>query len=54
MFGSNWISKLITPNQGCHTEDNGRTDGRTDDLTMAAGPPVTWTHCSVHYEVTWG
>jgi hypothetical protein len=30
------------------------TDGRTDDRTMAAGPPVTWTHCSVRYEVTWG
>jgi hypothetical protein len=35
--------------QGCHADDNGRTDGRT----MAAGSSVTWTHCSVRYEVTW-
>jgi hypothetical protein len=31
-----------------------RTDGRTDDRTMAAGASVTWTHCSVLFEVTWG
>jgi hypothetical protein len=31
-------------------DDNGRTDGRT----MAAGASVTWTHCSVLFEVTWG
>jgi hypothetical protein len=29
-------------------------DGRTEGQTMAAGASVTWTHCSVHYEVTWG
>jgi hypothetical protein len=29
------------------------TDGRTDGRTMAAGSSVTWTHYSVHYEVTW-
>jgi hypothetical protein len=28
--------------------------GRTDDRTMAAGASVTWTHCSVLFEVTWG
>jgi hypothetical protein len=28
------------------------TDGRTDGRTMATGPPVTWTYCSVRYEVT--
>jgi hypothetical protein len=31
-----------------------QTDGRTDDPTMAAGASVTWTHCSVLFEVTWG
>jgi hypothetical protein len=31
-----------------------RTDGRTDGRTMAAGASVTWTHCSVLFEVTWG
>jgi hypothetical protein len=36
------------PRQGCHADNN----GRTDDRTMAAGPPVTWTHCSIRYEVT--
>jgi hypothetical protein len=36
--------------QGCHADDNGRTDGRT----MAAGASVTWTHCSVCFEVIWG
>jgi hypothetical protein len=30
------------------------SDGRTDDRTMAAGASVTWTHCSVLFEVTWG
>jgi hypothetical protein len=29
------------------------SDGRTDDRTMAAGASVTWTHCSVLFEVTW-
>jgi hypothetical protein len=33
--------------QGCHADVFGRTDGRTDDWTMAAGASVTWTHCSV-------
>jgi hypothetical protein len=28
-------------------------DGRTDTRTMAAGSSMTWTHCSVCYEVTW-
>jgi hypothetical protein len=28
------------------------TDGRTDGRTMAVGASVTWTHCSVCYEVT--
>jgi hypothetical protein len=28
-------------------------DGRTDTRTMAAGSSMTWTHCSVRYEVTW-
>jgi hypothetical protein len=40
--------------QGCHADVFGRTDGRTDDRTMAAGASVTWTHCSVLFEVTWG
>jgi hypothetical protein len=31
-----------------------QTDGRTDDQTMAARASVTWTHCSVLFEVTWG
>jgi hypothetical protein len=31
-------------------DDNGRTDG----WTMAAGASVTWMHCSVLFEVTWG
>jgi hypothetical protein len=30
------------------------SDGRTDDRTMAVGAFVTWTHCSVLFEVTWG
>jgi hypothetical protein len=30
-----------------------RTDGRTNDRTMAAVASVTWTHCSVLFEVTW-
>jgi hypothetical protein len=30
------------------------SDGRTDDRTMAAGASVTWMHCSVLFEVTWG
>jgi hypothetical protein len=29
------------------------SDGRTDDRTMAAGASVTWTHCSILFEVTW-
>jgi hypothetical protein len=32
--------------QGCHADVFGRT--------MAAGASVTWTHCSVLFEVTWG
>jgi hypothetical protein len=39
---------------GCHADVFGRTDARTDDRTMAAGASVTWTHCSVLFEVTWG
>jgi hypothetical protein len=35
------------------TFSDGRTDGRSDDRTMAAGASVTWTHCSVLFEVTW-
>jgi hypothetical protein len=35
---------------GCHAD----VFGRTDDRTMAAGASVTWTHCSVLFEVTWG
>jgi hypothetical protein len=31
-----------------------QTDGQTDDRTMAAGASVTWTHCSILFEVTWG
>jgi hypothetical protein len=30
------------------------SDGRTDDRMLAVGVPVTWTHCSVLFEVTWG
>jgi hypothetical protein len=30
------------------------TDRRTDGRTMAVGASVTWMHCSVRYEVTWG
>jgi hypothetical protein len=30
------------------------SDEWTDDRTMAAGASVTWTHCSVLFEVTWG
>jgi hypothetical protein len=26
---------------------------QTDDRTMAAGASVNWTHCRVHFEVTW-
>jgi hypothetical protein len=29
-------------------------DEWTDDRTMATGSSVTWTHCNVRYEVTWG
>jgi hypothetical protein len=46
--------KLPCKDQGCHADVFGRTDGRTDDRTMAAGASVTWTHCSVLFEVTWG
>jgi hypothetical protein len=38
--------------QGCHADDIRRTDGRTDGRTMAAGASVTWTHCSILFEVT--
>jgi hypothetical protein len=40
--------KPRSADQGCHADDSGRTDGRM----MAAGSSVTWTHCSVRYEVT--
>jgi hypothetical protein len=30
------------------------SDGRMDNRTMAAGSSVTWMHCSVRFEVTWG
>jgi hypothetical protein len=43
-------TKRIYLCQGCHADDNGRTDGRM----MAVGSFVTWTHCSVRAEVTWG
>jgi hypothetical protein len=33
---------------------DGWTDARMDARTMAVGSSVTWTHCSVRYEVTWG
>jgi hypothetical protein len=36
------------------TITDGQTDGRTDDWTMAAQSSVTWTHCRVRYEVTYG
>jgi hypothetical protein len=32
---------------------DGRTDGQTGSRTMAAGASVTWTHCSVLFEITW-
>jgi hypothetical protein len=32
---------------GCHADVFERTNGWTDDQTMAAGASVTWTHCSV-------
>jgi hypothetical protein len=35
--------------QGCHAD----VFGRPDSQTMAAGASVTWTHCSVLFEVTW-
>jgi hypothetical protein len=51
MSRQHW-SPIVT----CHTglsRGSFRTDGRTDDRTMAAGASVTWTHCSVLFEVTW-
>jgi hypothetical protein len=35
------------------TISDGWTDRRTDGRTMAAGASVTWTHCSILFEVTW-
>jgi hypothetical protein len=46
---SNHYSKVVT-----RTITDGRTDVQTDGRTMAAESPVTWTHCSVRYEVTKG
>jgi hypothetical protein len=40
----------MTHKQDCHADDSRRTDART----MVAGSSVTWTHCNVRYEVTWG
>jgi hypothetical protein len=42
--------ELVIVNHGCHAD----VFRRTDDRTMAAGASVTWTHCSVLFEVTWG
>jgi hypothetical protein len=36
--------------QGCHAD----VFGRTDDRMMAVGASMTWTHCSILFEVTWG
>jgi hypothetical protein len=48
-----WPPRLATRrawlSRGCF-----QTDGRTDNRTMAAGASVTWMHCSVLFEVTWG
>jgi hypothetical protein len=44
------LNFLRSIDQGCHAD----VFGRTDDRTMAAGASVTWTHCSVLFEVTWG
>jgi hypothetical protein len=33
---------------------DGWMDGQSDGRTMAVGSSVTWTNCSVRYEVTWG
>jgi hypothetical protein len=47
-------SHVISTRVVMRTITDGRMDRRTDDRTMAAGLPVTWTHCSVRYEVTRG
>jgi hypothetical protein len=48
------VGQAPRQHQGCHADDNGWTDGWTDARTMAVGSSVTWTHCSIRYEVTWG
>jgi hypothetical protein len=48
------LHMLSTRMQGCHVDDSGRTNKQTDGRTMAIGSSMTWTHCSVRYEVTWG
>jgi hypothetical protein len=50
MQGNECDTKAPTPRVVTRTITDGRTDGRT----MAAGSSVTWTHCSVRYEVTRG
>jgi hypothetical protein len=46
------VCPFVRP-QGCHADDIGWTDGRTDGRMMAAGASVTGTHCSVLFGVTW-
>jgi hypothetical protein len=59
MKTTNKIGFLLIENS-LHSLQGGRvvtrtfSDRRTDDRTMAAGASVTWTHCSVLFEVTWG
>jgi hypothetical protein len=48
------IVRLSTLLTSWSSRERFQTDGRTDDRTMAAGASVTWTHCSVFFEVTWG
>jgi hypothetical protein len=57
VVGLGWFPLPVHSN-GCGFESMVVTrtfsDRRTDDQTMAAGASVTWTHCSVLFEVTWG
>jgi hypothetical protein len=56
VVGLGWFPLPVHSN-GCGFESMVVTrtfsDRRTDDQTMAAGASVTWTHCSVLFEVTW-